>query len=144
MDRQPTERPGDALRAFRDHYAAPFIGVSYDLAPRSIGLHPDHQGQAPELAGRQVLVTRDRRRPTPLHRRPAFQVVLISREMRNAQEVGARGGVVFSPFDFDDPDAAPVLQDLDFGEVLYLNAAIERLPSAALRRPFAADEASAS
>lgn len=127
------------LRAFRDHYAAPFVGVSYDLAPGSIGLHPDHLGQVPELAGRRVLVTRDRGPRTPLHKRPAFRVVLITQLMRNAQQVGAEGGVVFSPFDLDDPGARPLLEDIDVGDVVYLNAAVERLPGYALKRPFQDD-----
>lgn len=124
------------VRAFRDHYAAPFVGVSYDLAPGALGVHPDHLGQAPELAGRDVLVTRDRARRTPLHRRPSFRVFVLAPAMRNATEVAAEGGIVFSSFDLEDPDAAPLLADIAPGEVLYLNAAVGRLPGTAIRRPF--------
>lgn len=137
MDKRPFERPTSAVRAFRDHYAAPFVGVSYDLAPRSIGIHPAVVGATPDLAGREVLVMRDRGARTPLHRRPSFRVVLLTGIMRNAMQVGAEGGVVFSPYDYDDPDTAPVLHDMDVGDVVYLNAALDRLPHAAIRRPFA-------
>lgn len=144
VDKRPFDRAG-AIRPFRDHYAAPFVGVSYDLAPRAVGIHPGQLAHLPDLVGRRVLVTRDRGPRTPLHRRPAFDVVQITRLMRNAADVGGEGGIVFSSFDLEDPDAAPVLRDLDVGEVVYLNAAIERLPEYAIRRPFQDDgDASAS
>lgn len=136
MTREPFDRIGGApVRAFRDRYAAPFVGVSYDLAPQHIGIHPVHVRETPEIVGKEVLVTRDKSRAPP-HRRPAFRVVMIQEIMRNAASVGRVGGVVFSSFDLEDPDASEVISDLEVGEVLYLNAALGRLPDAALRRPF--------
>ena len=139
MDNRPFEKAWAPLRAFRDHYAAPFVGVSYDLAPGAVGLHPAHLGEAPELAGREVLVSRDRGPRTPLHKRPAFRVFVLPPALRNATEVGSHGGIVFSSFDLEDPDAAPLLEDIAPGEVLYLNAAVGRLPGTAIRRPFQDD-----
>lgn len=123
------------LRAFRDRYVAAFSGVSYDLAPRAIGVHPASLTLAPDLPGRRVLVQSDDAHPIPLHKRPAFTVVVLDRLMRNARHLAETGGVVFSSFDLDDPSVASFLARLDFGDSLYLNASLERLPDVVLRRP---------
>jgi len=120
------------LRAFRDRYVAGYVGVSYDLAPRVIGIHPANARFVPELPGRRVLVQAER-----AHARltPAFTVVALDRMMRNARELAEQGGVVFSSFDLEDPDVAPLLAHADRGDAMYLNAALERLPDEIVRRP---------
>ena len=144
MDKRHFERPAAPLRAFRDLFAVPYVGVSYDLAPHCVGVHPDHLERVPDLAGREVLVTRDGGRRVPMHRRQPFRVVPIRRIMRNATEVGGEGGVVFSTFDVDDPATSPLLADMRPGDVVYLNAALARLPDVVLRRPFTDDASSAT
>lgn len=141
MDRRPPD--GGPIRAFRDRYVAAFSGVSYDLAPGSLGVHPEHLGDAREILGRTVLVSHEGALTTPMWCRPAFEVVPLSRLMRNAREVAWAGGVVFSSFDLDEPAAARVLAPLGVGDAVFLNASLDRLPEATLRRPFQ-DEASAS
>ena len=126
---------GGPLRAFRDRYVAAFGGVSYDLAPRAIGVHPASLALAPDLPGRRVLVQAEDAHPGPLHKRPSFTVVVLDRLMRNARGLAEAGGVVFSSFDLDDPSVASFLARLDFGDALYLNASLERLPDVVLRRP---------
>lgn len=123
------------LRAFRDRYVAGYGGVSYDLAPRIVGVHPAHTLLVPELPGRRVLVQPELAHLPPLHRRPAFTVVALDRLMRNAREMAESGGVVFSSFDLEDPDIAPLLHHVAVGDALYLNASVERLPDEILRRP---------
>lgn len=126
------------VRAFRDRYAVPFGGISYDLAPRVVGIRLDDLQRVPELAGRDVLVSADRSAPTALARRPAFTVVGIAPSMRNAREVSQEGGLVFSSFDLDDPASGRLLAALHWGDTVYLNAALGRLPDPELRRPGAA------
>lgn len=126
---------GGPLRAFRDRYVAGYGGVSYDLAPRALGVHPERLAQVPELEGRTVLVSLGRGGPQPLSRRPAFTVVATSRAMRNAAGIAERGGVVFSCYDLDDPDAARLLADLGVGDPVFLNAALDRLVGEVVRRP---------
>ena len=123
------------LRAFRDRYVASYTGLSYDLAPGILGIHPEKLVQVPELAGRRVTVTREA--PLPRGVRPAFTVVPLTRIMRNARGLAERGGVVFSSFDLEDPVTRPILEGIEWGEAVFLNAAIERLPdpSDAVRRP---------
>jgi hypothetical protein len=123
------------LRAFRDHYVAGFGGVSYDLAPRAIGVHPASLALAPELPGRRVLAQADDAHAAPLHKRPAFRVVVLDRLMRNARQMTQAGGIVFSSFDLDDPDVGSFLARLDLGDSVYLNASLERLPDVVVRRP---------
>lgn len=130
MDWRP---PAGPFRAFRDRYVAPFGGLSYDLAPRAVGIHPEHLKHVPELAGREVLVSADGIRPAPLHTRPSFQVVPVHELMRDARGV-AEQGVVFSVFDLDDPLAGGILQRFLPGESLFLNSAVERLRDP-IRRP---------
>lgn len=127
--------PAGPLRAFRDRYVAGFSGVSYDLAPRAIGVHPAAVARVPELPGRRVLVQTDESLPAPLHRRPAFTVVVLDHLMRNARALAEFGGVVFSSFDLDDPAVASFLGHLDTGDALYLNASLDRLPDVVVRRP---------
>lgn len=130
VDRRPPF--GGILRAFRDRYVAPFGGTSYDLAPGSLGVHPEHLADAPELVGRQVLVTSETRaHPT---RRPAFEIVPLTRLMRDACSLSSQG-LVFSIFDLDDPETSRVLEGLHVGEPLYLNTALSRLPDTTVRRP---------
>lgn len=123
------------LRAFRDRYVASYTGLSYDLAPGVLGIHPERLVQVPELAGRRVAVTRET--PAPRGVRPAFTVVPLTRLMRNALGLARDGGVVFSSFDLEDPAARPILEDIQWGEAVFLNAAIGRLPDPAdaVRRP---------
>lgn len=120
------------LRAFRDRYVASYSGVSYDLAPGVIGIHPDNLAQVPELAGRRVLVTHETLQP--LAARP-FRVVALTRMMRNAMTLAEDGGVVFSTFDLDDPDGHRVLAALEWGDSVFLNSALSRLPEPTVRRP---------
>lgn len=122
------------LRAFRDRYVAPYAGLSYDLAPRSLGVHPEHLARVPELAGRDVLVSHDGQRPAPLSLRPAFRITALTALMRDALGV-ARHGVVFSVFDLDDPTTAKLIVPLEPGESLFLNSALARLPADIVRRP---------
>jgi hypothetical protein len=129
------DKPLGPLRAFRDRYVAGYGGVSYDLAPRAIGVHPGALAMAPELPGRRVLVQAEDAHRLPLHRRPAFTVVVLDHLMRNARELAQRGGVVFSSFDLDDPAVASLLANVDLGDPLYLNASLERLPDVFVRRP---------
>lgn len=131
MDWRPVAGP---MRAFRDRYVASFGGISYDLAPRAVGVHPEHLARVPELAGREVLVTHDGSRPAPLFRRPSFQIVELTDMMRDALGVSSRG-IVFSVFDLEDPLAGPLLGDLAVGESLFLNSAVGRLPTDVVRRP---------
>lgn len=131
MDRRPLAGP---FRAFRDRYVAPYGGLSYDLAPRAVGVHPDHLARVPELADREVLVSRDGQRPGPLSRRPAFRIVALDHAMRDAL-AHAQHGLVFSVFDLDDPSAAPVVSSLRPGESLFLNSALGRLAGDIVRRP---------
>lgn len=133
-DRMDIRTPSGPFRAFRDRYVASFGGLSYDLAPRAVGVHPEHLARVPELAGREVLVTHEGLRPAPLTTRPAFRIVELSDRMRDALGVAARG-LVFSVFDLDDPTAARLIAHLAPGESVYLNSALDRLPSAHLRRP---------
>lgn len=120
------------LRAFRDRYVASYSGVSYDLAPGVIGIHPTNLHQVPELAGRRVLVTHEALPPRVAR---SFTVVSLTRIMRNAIELAQEGGVVFSSFDLDDPEGARILGDLEWGDSVFLNSALSRLPDPAVRRP---------
>lgn len=129
------DRASGPLRAFRDRYVAALAGVSYDLAPRVVGVHPDHLAHAPDLPGREVLVSPGQGRPEPLAHRPAFRVVQLTRLMRDALGVGSGGGVVFSVFDLDDPVTARLLGRLAPGEPVFLNASVDRLADPAVRRP---------
>lgn len=122
------------LKAFRDRYVAPYAGLSYDLAPRAVGLHPEHLDQLPELKDADVLVSADGVRPGPLHQRPAFRVVALNSLMRNALGV-AETGVVFSVYDLDDPVAGRLIQKLAPGEAVTLNSALGRLSGEVVRRP---------
>lgn len=131
MDRRPL---AGLFRAFRDRYVASFGGLSYDLAPRVVGVHPDHLARVPELAGREVLVSADGLRPAPLHTRPSFQVVELNAMMRDALGTSQQG-IVFSVFDLEDPHAGRLIARLDPGESLFLNSALERLPGDVVRRP---------
>lgn len=131
MDRSPPVGP---FRAFRDRYVASFGGLSYDLAPRVVGVHPEQLSRVPELNGREVLVSADGLRPAPLHQRPAFRVVELNAMMRDALGTAAQG-VVFSVFDLDDPLAGRLISRFEPGESLFLNSAIERLPGDVVRRP---------
>ncbi len=131
MDRRPL---AGLFRAFRDRYVAPFGGLSYDLAPRAVGVHPDDLARVPELNGREVLVSADGVRPAPLHKRPSFQIVELSAQMRDALGASERG-VVFSVFDLDDPVAGRVICRFEPGASLFLNSAVERLPGEVVRRP---------
>lgn len=131
MDGRPS--PG-LLRAFRDRYVASFGGVSYDLAPRAVGVHPAHLARVPELEGREVLVTHDQGRPGPLSRRPSFQVVPLRDGMRDALGRSAMG-VVFSVFDLEDPVAGPLLGELALGNPVFINSALDRLGGDVIRRP---------
>jgi hypothetical protein len=123
------------LRAFRDHYVAPYGGVSYDLEPRAVGVHPEDLAGAPELAGRTVLVSREGERARPLHLRPTFTIVALTRLMEDAVRRVASGSLVFSSFDLDDPTAGDMLAGMHEGDPVFLNASVDRLPAAALRRP---------
>lgn len=134
-------RPGP-FAAFRDRYVAAYAGVSYDLAPGAVGVDPDFLQNAPDLPGRIVLVSHDARAARPLLQRPTFLVVALTRMMRDALGAAGRGGVVFSTFDLDDPARGTVLEALDPGDSVYLNAAVGRLPDVAVRRPFRDDAAS--
>lgn len=131
------DRPSHAgpLRAFRDRYVASFMGLSYDLAPGAVGVHPAHLADAPDLPGRQVLVSEGAGPSAPLGRRPVFQVVLVERLMRDASAIAGDGGVVFSCFDLDSPLAGPWLSHLHPGQPVFLNAAVERLQGSIVRRP---------
>lgn len=132
MDRNPLAGP---FRAFRDRYVAPYAGLSYDLAPRVVGVHPEHLARVPELAGREVLVSHDGARPAPLVRRPAFRVLELTGMMRDALGI-AREGLVFSVFDLEDPTTGRLLAALAPGESVFLNSALERLGEP-VRRPAA-------
>lgn len=121
------------LRAFRDRYVASYTGLSYDLAPGVIGIHPEKLVQVPELAGKEVVVSLQT--PLPRGLRPCFTIVPLHRMMRNALQLAQRGGVVFSSFDLDDPAASSLLADLEWGEPVFLNSAITRLPDPSVRRP---------
>src|SRR5687768_5488101 len=134
-------RPGP-FRAFRDRYVAAYAGLRYDLAPGAVGIDPDFLHNAPDLAGRTVLVSHDARHPAPLPQRPTFHVVPLDRRMRNALGAAAAGGVVFSTFDLDDPPRGALLEPLDPGDAVYLNAAVDRLPDVRLRRVLGEDAAS--
>lgn len=138
MDRHPG-LPGPRagpVRAFRDRYVAHFVGVSYDLAPGVVGVHPAALRSAPELPGREVTVSCERAPRTPLGARPTFTVVALTRLMRNASELALEGGVVFSSFDLEDSDASAVLARMQDGETVFLNAAVERLRGDVVKRPF--------
>lgn len=127
------------LRAFRDRYVASYTGLSYDLAPGVIGVHPGRLTHVPELAGKRVAVSHESlatRAP-----RPTFTVVPLSRLMRNALSLAQTGGVVFSSFDLEDPGASGFLAALREGDSVFLNSAIDRLPEPRVRRP---DDRSAS
>lgn len=122
------------FRAFRDRYVASFGGLSYDLAPRAVGVHPEHLSRVPELLGREVLVSADGLKPAPLHTRPSFQIVELTHQMRDA--LGAsQNGIVFSVFDLEDPVAGRVLCRFAPGDGLFLNSALERMPGDVVRRP---------
>lgn len=123
------------LRAFRDRYVAAYAGVSYDLEPRAVGVHPDDLAGAPGLAGRRVLVSREGERARPLHLRPTFVVVALSQLMHDAVRRVSRGSLVFSTYDLDDPDSGDMIAGLHEGDPVFLNASVDRLPAAALRRP---------
>lgn len=123
------------LKAFRDRYAAPFAGVSYDLAPGALGVDPQFLENAPDLPGRRVLVTHEDLSGRDAVRRPSFAVVTLTRIMRDARRLASQGGLVFSSFDLDDPEAGAVLQGLEPGTTVFLNSAISRLPDVAVRRP---------
>ena len=123
------------LRAFRDRYVAPYGGVSYDLAPGVVGVDPEHLQNAVELPGRMVVVSHDALPRAAFVKRPAFVVVALTGLMRDARRLASEGGVVFSSFDLDDPDAAPVLETLLPGRSVFMNAALSRLPDAAVKRP---------
>lgn len=131
MEWRPIAAP---VRAFRDRYVAPFAGVSYDLAPRAVGVHPGHLASVPELAHKQVLVSHDGARPGPLSRRPAFRIIELTAQMRDALDHAAHG-VVFSVFDLDDPVAGDLIARLQPGASLFLNSAVDRLPDEIVRRP---------
>lgn len=131
MDWRPQAAP---LRAFRDRYVAPYAGLSYDLAPRAVGVHPEHLARVPELADREVLVSHDASRPAPLVKRPAFRIVELGARMRHAL-AAAKDGVVFSVYDLDDPQAAQLVESLGLGESVFLNAALDRWSSGVVRRP---------
>jgi len=131
MEWRPSPGP---FRAFRDRYVAPFGGLSYDLAPRAVGVHPEHLVHVPELNGREILVTADGLKPGPLHQRPAFRIVELNAMMRDALGA-AEHGVVFSVFDLEDPLAGRLLARFQPGESLFLNTAVERLPGDVVRRP---------
>ena len=131
MDWRPTPGP---LRAFRDRYVASYGGISYDLAPRAVGVHPEHLSHVPELAGKEVLVSHDHARLAPLHKRPSFQVVGLDARMRDALGRSANG-LVFSVFDLDDPAAARLIGELEPGRPVFLNSALERLGGDVVRRP---------
>jgi hypothetical protein len=139
--RRPWSRPGP-FAAFRDRYVAAYAGVSYDLAPGAVGVDPDFLQNAPDLAGRLVLVSHDARAARRIVQRPTFLVVALDRLMRNALGAAALGGVVFSTFDLEDPARGTVLEGLDPGDSVYLNAAVDRLPDVNVRRPFRDDAAS--
>lgn len=126
--------PSGLFRAFRDRYVAPFAGLSYDLAPRAVGVHPDDLARVPELADREVLVTHDGQRPMPLIARPSFHIVELNAFMRDALGL-SRHGLVFSVFDLEDPAAGKLIAPLAQGESVFLNSALGRLPSDVLRRP---------
>lgn len=131
MEWRPLSGP---FRAFRDRYVAPFAGLSYDLGPRAVGVHPGHLARVPELADKEVLVSHEGHRLAPLHRRPAFRIVELTAQMRDA--LGhAEHGVVFSVFDLDDPAASDLVASLHLGESLFLNSAVDRLPGDVVRRP---------
>lgn len=125
---------GGPFRAFRDRYVAPFAGVSYDLAPRAVGVHPEHLARVPELAGKEVLVTHESTRPGPLHKRPSFRIVGLTRLMRDALPT-AEHGVVFSVYDLDDPAAGRLIAGLHVGASVFLNSAVGLLPDDIVRRP---------
>ncbi|HUR69548.1 MAG TPA: hypothetical protein VM370_09910 [Candidatus Thermoplasmatota archaeon] len=131
MDWHPLAGP---FRAFRDRYVAHYGGLSYDLAPRAVGVHPGHLSRVPELAGREVLVSHDGLRPAPLVKRPAFRVVELNGLMRDALGL-AEHGIVFSVFDLEDPDTGKVLAALAPGDGVYLNSALDRMPGDVVRRP---------
>lgn len=131
MDRDPHSGP---FRAFRDRYAAPFAGLSYDLAPRAVGVHPGHLARVPELAGRDVLVSHESAKPASLSSRPAFHIVELTAMMRDALGA-ARYGVVFSVFALEEPAAGRLLAPLARGDGVFLNTAIQRLPGDIVRRP---------
>lgn len=122
------------LKAFRDRYVAPYAGLSYDLAPRAVGLPPEHLAELPELQDADVLVSADHVRSGPLHQRPSFRVVALNSLMRNALGV-AEQGVVFSVYDLDDPLAGKLIQRLAPGESVILNSAVGRLTGEVVRRP---------
>lgn len=128
------DAPTGPFRAFRDRYVASFGGLSYDLAPRAVGVHPDQLARVPELAGREVLVTHEGLRSAPLSTRPAFRIVELNGLMRDALGVSAHG-VVFSVFDLEDPSAGRLLAPLAPGESLFLNSALDRFSPDILRRP---------
>lgn len=131
MDWRPLSGP---FRAFRDRYVAPFAGLSYDLGPRAVGVHPGHLARVPELADKEVLVSHEGLRPSPLCKRPAFRIVELTAQMRDA--LGhAEHGVVFSVFDLEDAAAGELVASLQPGESLYLNSALDRLPGEIVRRP---------
>jgi hypothetical protein len=125
------------LRAFRDRYVAQFGGLSYDLAPGAVGVDPQFLGTAPDLAGRRVLVSPGAGTPQTLSARPTFLVVPLTRIMRHALDAAGEGAVVFSTFDLDDPRRERLLAALDLGDEVFLNAAVDRLPDVAVKRPFA-------
>lgn len=131
MDRNPLAGP---FRAFRDRYVAPFAGLSYDLAPRAVGVHPEHLARVPELADREVLVSHDTAKPASIVKRPSFRIVELNSMMRDALGA-AQHGVVFSVFDLDDPAAGKLLAPLAVGDGVFLNTALERLPGDIVRRP---------
>lgn len=125
--------PPGLFRAFRDRYVAPYGGVSYDLAPRTVGVHPEHLARVPELEDKQVLVSHDHARPAPLHRRPSFHVVELRAGMRDA--LGrAEAGLVFSVFDLDDPVACRLLGELEPGRSVFVNTALDRFAGEVVRR----------
>lgn len=128
-------RLGGPLRAFRDRYVAYFGGLSYDLAPGSVGVDPAHLAQAPGLTGRVVLASAEHRSPGLVEPRATFEVVALTHQMKNAREDASGGGVVFSTFDLEAPEASPLLQTLSTGDTVVLNSAIERLRSGFIRRP---------
>lgn len=121
------------LRAFRDRYVASYNGLSYDLAPGVIGIHPGSLATVPELAGRRVLATHESL--SPRGPRPFFTVLPLSGMMRDAMRLAEGGGVVFSSFDLDEPATHGFLADLHEGNAVFLNAAIARLPDPGVKRP---------
>lgn len=131
MDWRPSTAP---FRAFRDRYVAPYGGLSYDLAPRAVGVHPDHLAKVPELAGKEVLVSPEHGRVAPLSRRPSFEIVELSAAMRDALGRSAMG-VVFSVFDLEDPVAGRLIAQLEPGHPVFLNTALDRLQGEVVRRP---------